>query len=71
MPTHTKRIRSAIDDLPPGINFEIGRSFTSIAGADESELPDSQDRAASAPASQERGFKTPELPRAKKPKLQS
>ena len=73
MPTHIKRILSAIDDIPSGVNFEVslGDSFTSVASADEPELPDSQDMATSAPASQEREFKTPELPRAKKPKLQS
>ena len=71
MPTHIERIRSAINDLPSGINFEVGGSFIPIASADESELPDSQDMATSAPTSQEREFKIPELPRAKKPKLQS
>jgi primosomal protein N'' len=72
MPTHIKRIRSAIDDLPSGITFEVSvcDSFTSVASADESELLDSQDMATSAPTSQEREFKIPELPRAKKPKLQ-
>ena len=65
MPTHIKRIRSAIDDIPSGINFEVslGDSLTPVASVDESELPDSQEIATSAPASQDTaGFKKPRLP---------
>ena len=70
MPDRYKLICSAIDDIPPDINFEVplGGSFTSIASADESEL-NSQDMATSAPASQESGFVVPPLPSAKKAKL--
>ncbi|MCJ1386406.1 hypothetical protein MMC17_009532 [Xylographa soralifera] len=71
MPDHYKLICSAIDDIPPDINFEVplGGSFTSNASADESELLNSQDMATSAPASQESGFVVPPLPSAKKAKL--
>ncbi|MCJ1385866.1 hypothetical protein MMC17_008990 [Xylographa soralifera] len=65
MPNHYKLICSAIDDIPPDMNFEVslGDSFTPIAGADESELPDSQDMVPSAAESQGTApFKKPRLP---------
>ncbi|KAL9121808.1 MAG: hypothetical protein Q9187_001632 [Circinaria calcarea] len=65
MPTHLKRICSAIDDIPPDLDFgvSLGDSFTSVASAEnESELPDSQEMATSAPASQD-------TERMKKPRL--
>ena len=47
--------------IPPDLDFGValGGSFTSATGAEESELPDSQDMATSAPASQESGFVVP------------
>ncbi|MCJ1355109.1 MAG: hypothetical protein MMC33_005100 [Icmadophila ericetorum] len=69
LPLHLERVKSAIIQLPDPKTFLIS-SFTSIASVeDESELPDSQKMATSAPASQDREFKIPELPRAKKQKL--
>ena len=65
MPTHLKRICSAIDDIPPDLDFgvSLGDSFTSVASAEnESELPDSQEMTTSAPASQD-------TERMKKPRL--
>jgi hypothetical protein len=38
----------------------------SVASANDSELPDSREMVTSAPASQDREFKTPELPQAKR-----
>ena len=70
MPTHIKRIRSAIDDLPSAISFEVGDSIASTTNANESGLPDSQDTATNIRVSQGREFKTSELPRAKKARLQ-
>lgn len=69
MPIHIERIRSAIDDIPSGISFEVGGSLTSAVSVDESRLSDSQDIATSAPASQESGFVVPPLPSAKRTKL--
>jgi hypothetical protein len=69
MPQHLKRICSAIDEIPANIDFEVGGLFTSTASAEESGLPDSQDMATSAPASQESGFVVPPLPSAKRTKL--
>ena len=65
MPIHLKRICSAIDELPPDLDFRVALDdpLTSVASADESELPHSQDMATSAPASQNTaGFKKPRLP---------
>jgi len=59
-------ICSAIDAIPAGLNFEVSSaSITSNASADnESELPDSQEMGASAPASQD-----PMGPPTKKPRM--
>ena len=56
------------DDIPPDLDFGVALG-DSVMNADESELPEPQDMATSVPTSQGREFKTPELPRAKKPKL--
>jgi hypothetical protein len=76
MPIHHKRICSAIDDLPPDINFSLSQSASfSQSGPqssqqsdaestfDESELPDSQEMATSASAPQD-----PMGPPTKKPR---
>ena len=65
MPDHYNLICSAIDDIPPDLDFGValGNSFTSVASANESELPDSQDMTTSASAPQDTaGFKKPRLP---------
>jgi len=65
MSTYIKRIRSAIDDIPFDINFEVllDNWFTSVASADESKLPNSQEIATSASASQDMTvYKKPRLP---------
>ena len=62
MPIHLKRICSAIDELPPDLDFGValGDPLTSIASADES---DTQDMTTSVPTSQNTaGFKKPRLP---------
>jgi hypothetical protein len=66
MPDHHKLICSAIDDIPADLDFgvSLGDSFTSVASVDESELPDSQEMATSAPASQD-----PMGPPTKKPRM--
>ena len=64
MPKHHKLICSAIDDIPVDLNFgvSLGDSFASVASADESDLPNSQEIATSAPTSQDTaGFKKPRL----------
>ena len=65
MPDHLKRICSAIDDIPPDLEFGVplSDSFTSVASADESDLPNYQEIATSAPASQDIAvYKKPRLP---------
>jgi hypothetical protein len=71
MPDHLKLICSAIDDIPPDLDFGValGGSLTSVASADDSELPGSQNMATSAPVSQDGGFVVPPLPSAKRTKL--
>lgn len=63
---HHKLISSAINKIPEDINYGISHSdsFTSVTSVDdESELPDSQEIAASAPSSQDTvGYKKPKLP---------
>lgn len=52
LPLHLERVKSAIIQLPDPKTFLVS-SFTTVASADESELPDSQEMATSAPASQD------------------
>ncbi|MCJ1227909.1 hypothetical protein MMC12_004568 [Toensbergia leucococca] len=64
MSDHYKLICSAIDDIPVNLNFGVSLddSFISVASADESDLPVSQEIVTSAPTSQDTaGFKKPRL----------
>jgi hypothetical protein len=64
MPAHLKRICSAIDQFPANIDFGVSL-FTS--NASESEPPDLQETAISAPSSQNAvEFRKPELPKKQK-----
>lgn len=60
-PIHLERVKSAIVELPDPNTFLVS-SLTSMTSADESELPNPQEAAASVPSSQDWTNKKPRLP---------